>query len=138
MGTVRRLHTVIVVDIERVQRGVDDTERFAERVVRADDGSSLGAHILRLQGIIVGEKVVGRQREAGEALQRTEFIRQEAVWIYSPIFRRQHGAHGNQVDIAANSAAVEDVPGLVSDICYFNQTRPWYTLGNGDAVTVCH
>ena len=33
MGAVRLLHTVVVVDVERVQRGADNTERFAERVV---------------------------------------------------------------------------------------------------------
>src|ERR1035438_5284203 len=133
---VGRLNSVVVGEIETVERRAHDTHRLAEGVVHVDSVPALGANPRHLQGVVVGIGVIGSQSQIGEALQWAEVVRREAIGIHAAILAGQHGTDGNQVDVAAGPAAVWQVLTPVTHVGYLEQARPRRALRNGDTKTI--
>ena len=83
--------------------------------------------------MVIGVALVGGEAEVGEALQRAEIVRRQAVRVHTPI---QHGAHRHQVDIRSRAARQLQIPALISDVGDLQQARPRQSLRHCKAVAI--
>src|SRR5882757_8825035 len=86
MRAIGRLHSVVVVEVERVPRGIDDSHCLAEGVVHVEDVAALGAHPGRLQGVVVRIKLIRRQAEIGEASRGRKLFAVRLLGSTPPFF----------------------------------------------------